>query len=156
MQKIKPAMPYVISLIIGLLIAITIKCIYHPLVIHGSSMESAYQDGDIVQCSTDFTVESLSRGDVIAYLNDGKLVVKRIVALPGEEVEVKDRYIYVDGVRISEKLVGDAGILEIKNIQLGEDEYFCLGDNHEVSRDSRHTGPVRFKNIKYRLEGLLF
>jgi len=156
MQKIKSAMPYVISLIVGLIIAITIKCIFHPLVIRGSSMEPAYQDGDIVRCSTNFTLESLKKGDVIAYWNDNKLVVKRIIALPGEEIEVKDRYIYVDGVQISEKPVDNAGILEIKGIQLGANEYFCLGDNLEVSRDSRHMGPVRYENIRYRLEGLLF
>jgi len=119
-------------------------------------MEPAYQDGDIVRCSTDFTPESLKKGDVIAYLNDGKLVVKRIVALPGEEIEAKDRYIYVNDVQISEKPVDDTGILEVKGIQLRVDEYFCLGDNLEVGRDSRHTGPARFENIKYRVEGLLF
>jgi len=155
-QKIKLFTPYLISITVGIGIALIVKLLFHPVVIQGSSMEPAYQDGDIVRCTTDFTQESLKKGDVIAYLSNGKLVVKRIIALPGEEIAVIDRYIYVDSVQISKKPVDDAGILKIKSVELGEDEFFCLGDNLEVSWDSRYTGPVRFENIKYRLEELLF
>lgn len=155
-NRLKAVMPYVISIIIGILVAVIVKLIFCPLIIRGESMEPTYHDSDIVRCTTDFTAETLKRGEVIAYNNDGKIVVKRIIALPGEEIAVMDRYVYIDGVRMDKENVDDAGILAVKSVRLEVNEYFCLGDNREKSRDSRYTGPVQYENIRYRVEGLLY
>ena len=81
--------------------------------------------------------------------------IKRIIGLPGETVQIKGSTIYIDGKPLKENYGKDpidyAGIAE-KPIKLGDDEYFVLGDNREISRDSRYeeVGKVKRKNIEGR------
>ena len=78
--------------------------------------------------------------------------VKRIYGLPGETVQIKGKDIYINNQIIEDKYaknaMDDAGIAE-EPLKLGEDEYFVLGDNRRVSKDSRDSevGPVKKENI---------
>ena len=81
--------------------------------------------------------------------------MKNAAGLPGETVQIKGSTIYIDGKPLKENYGKDpidyAGIAE-KPIKLGDDEYFVLGDNREISRDSRYeeVGKVKRKNIEGR------
>ena len=83
------------------------------------------------------------------------LYVKRIIGLPGEKVRIDDDgNIYINGEILKENYgktpIDDPGIAE-EEITLADDEVFCLGDNREVSEDSRYIGPVKIKDIKLHL-----
>lgn len=85
-----------------------------------------------------------SRGTVVAFRPDGNrevhLLIRRIVGLLGETIQIKDGTVYINGkeqkkhIHVSE--IKDAGIASDK-IKLGKDEYFVLGDNEESGEDSR-------------------
>ena len=85
-----------------------------------------------------------SRGTVVAFRPDGNrevhLLIRRIVGLPGETIQIKDGTVYINGkeqkkhIHVSE--IKDAGIAS-DQIKLGKDEYFVLGDNEESGEDSR-------------------
>lgn len=103
-----------------------------------------------------YMASSPKRGDVIVFLPYGNTnthyYVKRVVALPGETVQISEGRLMVDGIYIEPKdaydFMSDPGIAETP-IKLGENEYFVLGDNRNSSEDSRSSniGSVMRENI---------
>ncbi|MBQ5915949.1 MAG: signal peptidase I, partial [Lachnospiraceae bacterium] len=85
-----------------------------------------------------------SRYDIAVFEKENSsLNMKRIIGLPGETVQIKDNLVYINGTPLdSDDVLGQATIAGIAEfpIELGEDEYFLLGDNRESSEDSRFSG----------------
>lgn len=113
----------------------------------GKSMEPGFREGDR------FLVEKASpregkieRGDVVVYRIPGapeKIVVKRVIGLPGESVEVREGAVFIDGRSLDESpwsVQKDQS--SARSQKLGPGEYFVLGDNRDISNDSRRHGPV--------------
>lgn len=110
--------------------------------VHGDSMEATVSDGDrLFVGKIIYRFEEPKRFDVIVFTKDGEVnLIKRIIGLPGEKVEIKDGIIYIDGIELEEQYGLDPMNPEAEPVemQLGEDEYFVLGDNRLVSLDSRY------------------
>lgn len=94
----------------------------------------------------------LERYDIVlANMKNEPQITKRIIGLPGEHVEVKGFDFFINGEKIdtsfikynTEKPVS----LPFNDIVLGKDEYFLIGDNQEVSYDSRFFGPIKYSDI---------
>ncbi len=121
----------------------------------GASMEPVLYNGDEVLVNRFIYILSRpQKYDVVIFLPGGNpnshYYVKRVVAVPGETVQIVNGILYVDGVPEEENFdkMEDGGIAE-SEIVLGEDEYFVLGDNRNVSEDSRsgNIGPIKRSNI---------
>ena len=123
----------------------------------GDSMEPELYNGqEILINRFIYKFSAPGRGDVIVFLPNGNqkthYYVKRVIALPGETVQIINGKVYIDGELLEEdesfdKIV-DAGIAE-NEILLNDNEYFVLGDNRNSSEDSRsgNIGAVRGDNI---------
>lgn len=117
----------------------------------GVSMEPTLQNGqEILINRLIYKLLSPKKGDVIVFLPNGNenthYYIKRVVAVPGETVQITDGKLYVDGIPEDDEVydkMEDAGIAE-DEITLANDEYFVLGDNRNISEDSRsgNVGPV--------------
>lgn len=102
-------------------------------------------------------VRSPKRGDVIVFIypeDPKKDFIKRLIALPGETVEIKSGTIYINDQPVLDSLFsqryyynrGDYG-MEGRKVVIPQDSYFVLGDNSASSQDSRYWGFVPAKNI---------
>ncbi len=92
--------------------------------------------------------------DMYAKINrkDGHIrLVKRVIGIPGDEVDIHDGAVYVNGEKLVEQYIevptGAKSHYDYP-ITVGDDEYFCLGDNRTVSFDSRDFGVVPREKIE--------
>lgn len=111
----------------------------------GDSMNPLIENGDVVLVNRILYDASIpKRGDIIVFKPNGNenlhSYVKRIIALPGETIQIMEDGIYVDGELLEEEYetsdISDVGLAS-EEITLAGDEFFVLGDNRESSEDSR-------------------
>ena len=126
----------------------------------GVSMEPELYNGQRVLINRyAYLMSSPKVGDVIVFLPNGSrnshYYIKRVVAVPGDTVQIIGGRLYVNGEQIVDERydkMAEAGIAE-NPLLLGADEYFVLGDNRNSSEDSRsaNIGPVRSSDILGRV-----
>lgn len=126
-------------------------------IVDGVSMENNLSDGDHLYVEkVSYRMNLLDRFDIIVFYPYGRdneeYYVKRIIGLPGETIQIQDSIIYIDGEVLDEDF-GNEPILDpgraADPILLGDDEFFVMGDNRNISKDSRYSvvGNVQKKNI---------
>lgn len=144
------------DIIIALLIALCISLLIKPTIVKESSMEPNFNSNDYIFLSRiayKFGGEP-KRGDVIVFRTDSehlldvkgrhKLLIKRVIGLPGDRIKIADGEVYVNGelddqsyTKDGDTWVEDRGDDEVLELTVPEGQLFCMGDNREVSIDSR-------------------
>ena len=144
-SKLFMAMTFVICGLIASQI-ITRTLVFGSNVI-GDSMYPTFNNGQNVWVSR---VSEPERGDIVIVDEGYKYVIKRLVGMPGDTIQIVDGTVYLNGKEYKEPYVINhdysSGIAETP-VTLGEGEYFILGDNRIVSRDSREIGAVNEEDI---------
>ena len=129
------------TLIVVAAVAVLIATLLMPVLqINGASMNPALYDGDVVA-----TVKAadVKQGDVVAFYYNNKILVKRVIAMPGEWVDIdKEGNVYVNDILLDEPYLVEraVGECDIKlPYQVPENRIFVMGDHRSVSVDSRST-----------------
>lgn len=119
------------------------------LIFEGDSMEPTISNGDrIIVDEAYYDEHEIQRGDIVlSEIEPDKLHVKRILGLPGERVQMGNGQMLIDGEPVSEEWLFQEITYDGLDIRLGDKAYFLLGDGLDMSRDSRHIGPIMKEKI---------
>jgi len=146
MKIIKEIIPYIVIVLVVVLIR---TFIITPVRVDGDSMKNTLKNGDILLL---YKLGSINRLDIIVLdeEKDNEKIIKRVIGLPGETVAIKKGKIYVnDKVIDDEYAYGETS--DYDKVTLEDDEYFILGDNRLISKDSRYFGPIKENEIKGKI-----
>ena len=170
---------WIIVIVVALVLSLFIdSTIIAKAEVEQSSMENTLFEGQqLIVNKLSYTFDEPKRGDIIIFLENeekGNIIdnfirsvknrfsssdeiaaeqerlVKRVIGVAGDEIDIQNGYVYINGERLEESYVN--GITLPGNVKLpitvGEGELFVIGDNREVSRDSRDFGPIDVKQVE--------
>lgn len=156
MEQIKKWLKENLLFTILLLIIIIIRIFfYSPIRVNGSSMYPTLQDKEFMILNKIGLQKGINRFDIVVVESNGKYIIKRVIGLPGESVMYSDNKLYINGKAIEDNY-SKSETENFENVILKDNEYFVMGDNREVSKDSRVIGPVNIKNIKGKTNLVIF
>ncbi len=133
--------------------ALIITLVYQPVRVEGTSMAPQLHDQDRLFINKFvYRFESIARGDVVVFRYPGdpaKSYIKRVIALPGDELRIADGTVFVNGRALPEPYVPpayeDGRSVPDRTIPPGA--YWVMGDHRSISSDSRDFGPVARASI---------
>ena len=145
---------WVVVIGIALLVAFVVRTfVLAHFVVDGTSMSTTLHDGDRVFVNKlSYRLHDPNRGDVVV-LHElqgaaERDLIKRVVALPGETIEVRNCEVFIDGQRLEEPYLDPEVVTpdncggETPPTTVPEDHVFVMGDNRGGSLDSRNLGPI--------------
>jgi len=142
---IKGLIPYAVIL---LLVVIIRSFIVTPVIVSGTSMYDTLNDGDILLLEK--FDKNYERFDIIIFDYNNTKLVKRVIGLPGEHIEYKDGKLYINGNLVDEEfssITSDFTLEYLGYEIIPEGYYFVLGDNRNLSSDSRVLGLIKSDSI---------
>ena len=128
-----------------------------PALVNGSSMDDTLKDGQLVIVNKYiYRFDDIKRFDIVVVNNkeDGDKIIKRIIALPNETIEYKNNKLYINNNLITNNIKFKD--TEDFKTETKDNEYFVMGDNRIVSKDSRMLGPFNKDDIVGRVNIRLF
>ena len=125
-------------IVVAAIAALVATLILPVLQIAGTSMEPSLNDGDIVLL---VKTDNLESGDLCAFYYSNKILIKRIIAIPGDYIWIEsDGTVFLNGQVLDEPYVTEKALGECDvefPYQVPENNYFVMGDKRETSIDSR-------------------
>lgn len=154
---LKEWVPYILIIIIVILLR---TYIITPVIVRGDSMYDTLKNNEVLLLSKiSYRTGKIKRFDVVVIKDKSQeYIIKRIIGMPGDSIEYKDNILYINGKKYNKKFTNDVtedftldDICNINKIdcngKIPEDMYLVLGDNRDVSADSRVKGLIEKDKI---------
>jgi len=162
-QSLRLLREWVTVLVVALVIAITVRSLLlQQFYISGPSMEATmFQDNRVLVNKLSYRLHDIHRGDVVVFDRvtvDGEVVqhddlIKRVIALSGETISIKDCQVFINGKLLAEPYLNDYDLAQsslddrcrvpvMEETLIPEDHLFVMGDNRPQSFDSRMFGSI--------------
>ena len=148
-EFIKDSLKYLIVIATVFFIALFVVSFEQVI---GPSMKGTLDAGDItIVNKLVYKFRTIKRNEIVSINQKDKIMVKRVIGLPGEHIEYKDNKLYVNGSLVLENNISvetkDFKLEDIGYETIPKDMYFVLGDNRTNSSDSREFGLVKKDEI---------
>ena len=144
MKIIKELIPYLVIILIVICIR---TFLFTPIVVDGESMVPTLLGNEIMvlkKYDTDY-----ERFDIVVVNKsvEGDNLIKRVIGLPGETISYQNGSLYIND-KVMEDTYAFGETYDFDTVNLGEDEYFLMGDNRQISLDSRSIGIIKKREIE--------
>lgn len=124
------------------------RVMYKPFKIALNAMAPTLSPEDRIVTRIMTNDSAIKRGDIIVFISDEKRnLIKRVVGLPGETIELKEGKLFIDQKEIKEDYIKFKDIIGSGPEKIKDGQFFVLGDNRSNSRDSRIFGPIKKGDI---------
>ena len=143
-DNIKEILKTVLTYVFIVLVVIAIRLFFiDPVRVEGRSMNTTLQNGEIMLLNKIiYKRHDIKRFDIVVINEHNKLIIKRVIGLPGETIEYKDNKLYINGQEMKDPYPStateDFSIEDIGHVKVPGDTYFVMGDNRSDSLDSRY------------------
>ncbi|RDW18404.1 signal peptidase I [Oceanobacillus arenosus] len=131
------------AIVIAIIIALLLRTfIFATSIVEGESMDPTLEDGErVIFNKFVYLINEPDRGDIIIIQRPNKNYVKRVIGLPGEQIEIIAGELLIDGDPYKQTFITNDAIMQTGNfgpITVPKDNYFVMGDNRAISMDSRN------------------
>lgn len=141
----KEIMEWVKTILISLVIALVITTFVKPTIVKNHSMSQTLEENDFLMINRlMYRRSEPDEGDIIVFKSplmtatgQEKLLIKRIIALPGDEITIRDGDVYVNGEKLKEPYIDGSYTNGDVSMIIPEGKLFVMGDNRNNSLDSR-------------------
>jgi signal peptidase I len=140
------------SLILGALLALALQVFIQPTIVYGQSMEpNLHENERVILDKVSYRISEPTRGDIVVFPVEGEPLplIKRVIGLPGETVEVHDGHVLVNGIALREPYISGPTTGNMAPVRVPADAVFVMGDNRAPggSLDSRRLGPIPLSKL---------
>ncbi len=159
MEKFRATLPYIAILVIVIVIR---SFIVSPVIVVGPSMNNTLKNGNVLLLNKMYyEFNEIKRFDVVVIKTTSHPIIKRVIALPNEEVYLEKGNVYINGILLDQKFsyikdTDDYTILDEGYNRIPSGYYFVLGDNRAESADSRSFGLVKGEYIEGKINYSIF
>lgn len=155
-EFIKDTAKYLIIIIVILFI---MAFVFSVTSVVGNSMYPTLKDGEVLILNKfHYRFNDVKREDIISLkYADTKYLIKRVIGLPGEKIEIIDNKLYINDIEYKEEYLSedlnyqDFKLSDLNYSVIPEDMYLVLGDNRENSLDSRKIGLIKREDINGKI-----
>lgn len=155
-KVVKEIISWILTFLIAFALAFAIRAyIFEPYKVQMSSMNPTLYENDLIIVNKFiFKLREPKRGEVVIFKPPygDKDYIKRVIGLPGETIEIKDGFVYINGEKLIEPYIKNSTPGDLPPLEIPEGKIFVMGDNRNNSLDSREFGPIDLEKLDGRAD----